>query len=1832
MSHSNTFRKDRLPFLLYPANVGYSRCFYKILAWVWVAFLGYAQVACTDRKEVKVIGKNFDGEVKTLQNLVFTFNREIWPEGRLESWDSTRLVVFEPDIPGRFRWSAPNELIFSPSIPLKSAAAYKAKLAPGLLKYADRSQDLKVSTEEILFHTPYLALEHVKSWWMLSPESGRPEPRALLSFNYPVDMESLRKHLRILQGDKALEYKILPSRSQSAVLVALYPQGKIEAPTELKAELGKGVKIESDGSAAGHELTGSFVLPSPLELTIGEMTSGFEDNRGYINVYTSQELAGEPITASITLQPQIPFTAEPTENGFVVRADFEESETYVLQVGKTLKGALGQTLKEEVSRDFFFGKMPETIQFVTTKAQYLSPRGSRNVGLNITNVPRVEVRISKIYSNNLLFYLTNGRYENYAEINGAWGPDGTYNYSDDYAGQYSDLLVKKNVATADLPEVSGVKALNISIPEIHGNSRKGVYLVKVASADVMYLSAQKLVSVSDIGLVVKQGRDEVWVFANSIYDAAPLKNVEIKLISSNNQEMHTMTTDANGVAHVAGLSEKAPGFRLALVTAGMEEDFNYLALNDARVETSRYDVEGARANPAGIQAFVYGERDVYRPGETLHFVSVIRTEDWKTAAGYPVKLRLLTPNGKVYGSWLKETDSQGGAELAVQVDEGSLTGAYTLEVYNANEVLLTSSVVNVEEFVPDRIKVDLARGRTRYEVGETLRMEATATNLFGPPAANRTYEMEFQLKRRQFSAPDFAGYEFEIPAEVSFERIRVQGKTDAAGKATGDFVIPTSYRDVGMLEGKVFVTVFDENGRPVNRVKTFEVSSQPVLYGIRLADRYVGLNIPVLSEIVAVDPSGKLKTGATAAVEVVRITYQTVIEKRQGRMQYTSKRKEEKVYEQTISLKAGKGAFRYTPTVSAEYEIRIRRPGADRFAAVIYHAYGYNSTRYSSFEVSSEGNVLIETDKERYHAGDKARVLFKAPFDGRLLVTIEQGEVLSHQVVQTKNKAAELVLPVTVSYLPNVYISATLIRPMKDEQIPLTVAHGFKPLLVEAGDRKLDVRITAATQSRSANRQVIRVKTQPNAAVTVAVVDEGILQIRNFVTPDIYGHFYAKRALEVEGSDLYALLFPELALAGKSSPGGDGYSLERRINPLSNGNKELVRFWSGVLKANGKGEVAYEVNLPGFSGSLRVMAVAFKDQAFGSASHQMKVADPIILSAGVPRFLSPGDELLLPVTVSNTENRDASGRISVYTEGALEPLAFAGQAMNLLKGSEERFQLKIKAGKGIGESKVIVRAEAFGEKFERTYQLSVRPASPLLKVSGAGVLNGGETTQLDLRKGFIAGTSRVQLVIGRSPLIQGGGKAFATLLGYPHGCLEQTVSKAFPQLYFGDLAKGVAASVYALQSGNSDLNPVHNVQQAIRKVESGQLFNGGFGMWPGSVEDDWWVSAYALQFLDEARRAGFEVNGKAVSNAVNYLNGKSGKADTETVAVNNPDNSRGAKKIASAEAIYSLYVLASTGNANRAMMNYYKQRPQLLTSETRYLLAGAYHYIGDQKSYRALLPEKYVADNRFAGQPYQSPLSSLGLLVNMLVDTDPQNMQIPVLARQLSVAISEKDALNTQEAAFAILALGKIARKAALSSATAEVVLGRKSIGKYEGKKELSLTKGLLAGPVTLKAGGAGKLYWFSETSGFDPSGRYTEEDDGLRVRRQYLDRNGRPLKAFRLNDLVVVKITLAATNRIDVPNVVITDLLPAGFEVENPRLTESRDFRWIKTVSAPDYFDIRDDRIHYFVSAEPREKVFYYQVRVTADGTFNVGPVAADAMYQTHLKSYSGGGVLVVK
>lgn len=1807
-------------------------------------FLILSSCQKSPENEVKLLSTNFQEEIELEQNLSFSFNKDLAPVSKIGDWDTIAYITFNPVVKGRFKWVSASELVFSPESSFDGSTKYQAAFTKKILNVSDQ-KGLYFATEtqkSIAFHTPFLKLDEIQAYWSKGETDNRIYIKTKLLFNYSIDGKQLESLVKIKLDDKEVAYKLANAEvnSEFELLIEANPDNKNDIM--ISAEVDKGLIMTNNRYATEEKMTASQILVSRFKLEITDFESRLEGNIGYLKFYASQDLDATSINAVYSINPELNSSAKVNGNVLEIEGAFDISNPYTLTINKKLKGVYGGILNADYVKAFSFSEQKPSISFLQQKAIYLSGAGSQSIGINIINVPKVKVTIQKIYENNILAYLRNNSYYNYGDYYYDDGEGEAYSgghtvYNEDHSGDYSNVVYEAEVLTASLPSVNGMKALKLNIPE-ENNKYKGIYLVKISSSDAYYLQATKLVSVSDVGLTAKKMKNKVMVFAHSIIDTKPLSGIDINLVSTNNQLMQNKKTNKDGVVVFDALDKNAKGFEPGLITATTAGDFNYMPFNATLVETSRFDVGGKYSSQSGFDTYIYGPRALYRPGETIYFNTLIRDQKWNSCGEIPLKAKLLLPNGKEYQVLKLQTNKQGAASCEFQLPENAVTGFYNFEVYNGDNTLLASQSINVEEFMPDRIKVKLSQNKDEYVLSDTQKISGTATNLFGPPAANRNYEVNRSLRRINFESKNFKDYNFFVEAKESFENEYRQGKTAENGSFTEKFSINKSWQDMGIIQSTIYATVFDESGRPVNRNLSSKIYTQKVFYGINLPEYYVATQQAFNFRLIGVTKADKIASGAKARVEIYRNEWQSVLENNLGYYNYRSKKIQKLVESRIISFGNQAYEMSFNPKVSGEYEIRIKRDGSELYTASTFYAFGWGNTANTSFEVNSEGQVDISTDKEVYKVGDKAKVLFKTPFKGKLLVTIEQNDVFEYKVIDTDNKSAEYIFTVKDIHLPNVFVSATLFRPMGESAMPLTVAHGYAPIKVEKADSRLPLEIIASEQSRSKTKQKIKVKSKALAdiEVTLAVVDEGILQIKDFKNPDPHAFFYQNRALEVSSHDVYALLLAELMQ--KSKTGGDGYAMEaydlnKRVNPLSNSRVKLLSFWSGILKTNSRGEAEYELEIPQFSGELRVMAVAYKDKAFGSANKSIKVSDPIVISTALPRFLSPKDELPLPVMLSNTTNKAATAKIQVNTTGNVNINGNKTETVKIPANSETQVVFNISAKAAIGGGNVKVKVDALGESFVDETDITVRPTASLIKFSGNGMVSkqGTHPVELENSDDFIAGSSSAKLSISRSPMVR-FTKNLNYLLGYPHGCLEQTVSKAFPQIYLADIIKEMGSTV---RTGDEDeLNPNFNVQAAIRKISGMQRYNGSFSYWPGGNSYNNWAHVYATHFLVEAKKAGFEVNRDLLEKALTVLhaNLKNKRFEEEWYYQNNWIS----RKYIDRSIIYGLFVLANAGKVDKASMNHYKANLQELSIDSRYLLAAAFALAGDMSAYRAVLPANYKEEQTGGqfGNNFSSDFRNAAISLYALVQSEPKNAQIGVLANNLSERIRKLGYYNTQELSFALLALGKLAKNNAGSTATAIVKAGGKTIGNFSSKSLVLTQKELTQGDVSLQVAGSGNLYYFWETEGISATGKYKEEDNYLEVRRTYYNRFGQVIsnKQFNQNDLVVVKVSLRALQSLQVDNVVITDMLPAGFEVENPRLTDVQNYEWIQNRSYPEHFDIRDDRINFYTTAYSKVNSYYYVVRAVSKGTFQLGPVSADAMYNGAYHSYHGGGLVVVK
>lgn len=1780
-------------------------------------FLTVYSILQPDVEVVSFVEEN--QEVEVLTNFKIRFSKDMAPQSEVGKWKEKEYVKFTPEIKGKFKWQDSKTLVFSPMEPLKASQKYSAFITDKV----SFGKKLDLDKNEFDFHTPFFEAKYMEVYWnRIKNQEFRVSPKCKIVFNYKVDPKEALKYIAVkLDGSSVENLKLTSETASNVVEFSLSEIDQKNKDQKLQVIVKQGLTSVNSKFKILKNIKFEKILPAKDELEIVSAHTGFDpEGNGLVTLKVSQTLKDEEIKKYIQFEPAMDYKIDFFDNHSLIRANFDTKKSYKIIVNKGLKGAYGGVLDKTYTHDLVFGKINSTVMFSDKQGMYLSKSGMKNVAIKTINVDELEVEVYQIFANNLQhFFQSNYAYSYYNN-----------NYSRRlYARNFGKkIYTKKYKIKADENELHS-KTLNLAQFKMD-EKFSGVYLINIRNADQYWGGVSKVVSMSDIGLIAKQGTDEWTFFVNDLVKTQAMSGVEVSVISKTNQVLLQSKTNADGMVTFKDIYDKIGKYKPSIVTAKTATDFTYMYLPLSKVETSRFDVGGKSFKGGKYNAFIFGDRDLYRPGETVHIASILRDQTRKIVTGFPVYVKVINPKGGVFTEMKKTIDEQGSLELDIDLPKFAYTGTYHVEILTANDSYIGSYAFKVEEFVPDKIKVNANFDEDSYKMNQKAIVQVNANNLFGTPASNRKYELNLKYDYRPFMSKNYPKYSFAPDKPGKYlGSVYKTSKLNADGIDTMSIKTPSKVQYMGYLDMKAFITVFDITNRPVSKLAQSKVYMSDYFIGIERSGYYYSTNTPFTINTIAVNKFDKAATSLNAKVELIRYEWHSTLRKNKYNKTYSYVSEKREVIEssQNITYNASKVPLNYNLSKSGQYELRIYLNGNESYISKNFYAYGWGSSSYTSFEVNKEGTVDIVPDKKSYKPGENAKLLFKTPFEGKMLVTIERNNVLSHYYVSTNKNAAELTVPISGDFLPNVYVTATLFKSAHDKTSPLTVAHGFIPLSVNDASKKLDVSIIAPDKIEP-NQEVtfkIKTKAQKNIRIAIAAVDEGICQLTNYKTPNPFKHFYAKQRLDVSTYDLYKFLLPEVH-ANKSTFGAGG-EMEMRTNSVSANRFDLLAIWGGIQTTDANGEINFTAKIPYFNGSMRIMAVAWYDDAFGSSDKNVLIHQPVVVQPALPRFFSPGDQMKLPIALSNTTKSSQDVKVKIKVSGKLDVIGNTQQTITVAPNQDGFVYFPVTAATTPGLAKVEITTTAGSKTDVYSTEIAVRPLSPLVVESGSGAITAGQSLDLPVSQDFLANYNNFNLTLTKFPAVQHSDH-LKYLLSYPYGCLEQTVSKVFPQLYFDDLAKMVAPEYY------SNKTAAYYVNRGINKIQGMQRYDGSISYWQGASYSSWWASAYAAHFLVEARKAGYDVSNSLLKDLLRYLTTQSKKFKTYEYKYYKDGKLVKVRRVKK-EIIYSLYVLALANQPKLSLMNFYKSKKELLTTDETVMLAVSYALAGNQKSYNQLMGSSLVieAPQRLSSGSFDSPARSVAIMLNALLDIDPNSPHIPVLSKRLADLINEKQVLNTQDRAFTFLALGKMAKENSNADVNGKLLKNGKMAKDFDNSELTYSAKNIANNKYSVSTKGNGKLYYFWSISGLKKSGTIKEEDKYIKVRREFYDRFGKKMTSnqVKINDLIVCKVSYSAFSS-SLKNIAITDMIPAGFEIENPRLNNSLPgFKWMKSNSGYDHIDIRDDRIILFTNFTKKEKSYYYLVRATNKGVFKTAPIGAESMYNPMYHSYNGGMDVVV-
>jgi uncharacterized protein YfaS (alpha-2-macroglobulin family) len=1521
--------------------------------------------------------------------------------------------------------------------------------------------------------------------------------------------------------------------------------------------------------------------------------------------------AGTDYATFVTVDGRPPRAVDAGEKQLCVEG-LEHGEYYDIVIRSGLPSAIGEVIASPVTLNIYVRDRAPSLRF-TGDNFVLPSTARRGIPLVSVNTETAELSLFRV-GDRALAQLLSG-YNFLRQLDG-------YSLSD-IENDLGQPVWKGEIDIRS--ELNSEVTTSFPVDEALPEREPGVYVLSATpkgdQTEYWASKATQWFVVSDIGLSTYTGVDGLTVFARSLATAMPIEGAELTLLARNNEILGTATTDANGqAAFTPGLTRGTAGLAPAVLLAkGGDSDFVFLDMTRAGFDLSDRGVTG-RAAPGALDVFAWTERGIYRAGETVHAAALARDDAAVAVEDLPLTFIFTRPDGVEDRRIVDDGAALGGYAVDLDLQANAMRGTWSYRVHaDPDKPSVADGRFLVEDFVPDRIEFDLTSEDGEIAVGEPALVEVDGRFLYGAPASGLSMEGEVALTTtREWDA--FPGYSFGLADEQVNEYANITPLadlpvTDDDGKASFEVVVNAIPSTTQRINANVVLRMREGSGRAVERSLQIGIAPETELIGIR--PEFSGGSVPEGSlaafRVIGVSADGERTAmdGLIWTLEKIERSYQWY---RNGdSWNYEPITYETKVADGRIDAGADSEGRIQSNVDWGRYRLTVETPDPAGPQSSFEFDAGWYVTASST---ETPDGLEIALDREEYAAGETARLQVSPRFAGELLVTVGADRLLETFTASVPEGGATIDIPVSADWGASAYITATLYRPGDAEESRMPArAIGLKWLSVDPGPRRLDVALEAPAQSKPRGPLTVPVSvpgaTDETAYVAVAAVDVGILNLTNYKAPDPSGWYYGQRRLGLELRDLYGRLIDgSLGAMGRIRTGGDGGGMAVEGSPPT---EELVAFFTGPVELDADGRAVVSFDIPQFNGTVRLMAVAWTKNAVGNAETDVIVREPVVVTAGLPRFMAPGDTANLRLDIANTDGPAGEYSLEVLTDG-LVSAAFA-DSITLASGERTTVVVPLTA-EATGRSAITVQlAHADGTAIAHDLSIPVRPSAMPVTTRRIVSLaaNGGSITIDDelLGDSLLDGAT---VSIGVSPVAAFDIPSLLMALDrYPYGCAEQTTSRALPLLYVAELSA---------QAGlDPDPYVEKRVQDAILRVLSYQSSSGSFGLWsPGY--GDLWLDSYVSEFLTRASELGYDVPAEGMRLALDNLQ--------NSIAYDQDIVERGS------EIGYALYVLARNRRASAGDLRYYADTrlDEFATPMARAQIAASLALYGDtlraERAFRSALDLARAGESDYYRSDYGSTLRDGAAILALAAETRPLPGMVPEMISFAAQVRADDRYLSTQEQAWMLLAARALTEGA---NAVSLEINGAAHSGNYAAE----LDGGALPGnPVTIVNRGSAPVDAVVTTVAA-PAQPLPAGGEGFSIERNYYHLDGTPANVSTVgqNERLVVVLRVVEENAWP-SRVLVTDLLPAGFEIDNPSLVGSADlasFDWLPP-SNHAHVEFRDDR---FVAAfdrsggNDREMVMAYVVRAVTPGVYAHPAAFVEDMYRPQFHARTGDGFMEV-
>ena len=1334
---------------------------------------------------------------------------------------------------------------------------------------------------------------------------------------------------------------------------------------------------------------------------------------------------------------------------------------------------------------------------------------------------------------------------------------------------------------------------------------------------------------SNLGMIVKRNSlNKLWIAVSNILDTKPIGKAQVTAYNFQLQPIGKGETNGEGFVEIT------PNGVPFIIVAESEKQKAYVRVVDGEEQSvSRFDV-GGKDIQKGLKGFIYGERGVWRPGDTLHISFILEDREKRIPDKHPVALEIYNPRGQFYTKMISTQGMNGFYTFDIPTQATDPTGLWNAYIKVGGTTFHKG--LRIETIKPNRLKINLALPKVLQATDKDFYASLTSTWLTGATASKLKAKVEMSLSKVNTQFKNYGQYIFNNPA-TDFTTIKTDifdGTLDAEGKANVMLKVPTATEAPGMLNATFTTRVFEPGGDASIYTQTIPFSPFTSYVGINLNQpkgKYIETDKDHVFDIVTVNTQGQLVNSSNLEYKIYRIGWSWWWENSgESFGTYINNSSITPVASGNLQTRGGKASFKFRIDYPSwgRYLVYVKdKESGHATGGTVYVDWPEWRGRSSKTDPSGIKMLAFSLNKDSYEIGETATAIIPAAAGGRALVSIENGStVLRQEWIEVSNGGdTKYTFKITPEMTPNVYLHISLLQPHAQtvNDLPIRM-YGVVPVFVTSSQTVLQPQIQMPEVLRPETNFNVTVseKTGKPMTYTLAIVDDGLLDLTNFKTPDPWNDFYSREALGIRTWDMYDNVLGASAGSYSSlfSTGGD--ATLKPADAKANRFKPVVKFIGPFYLGKGKSQT-HTLKLPMYVGSVRAMVVAGQEGAYGNAEKTAFVRTPLMMLSTLPRVLSIQEEITVPVNIFAMENQVKNVTVSLQASGGGVQIVGANQQS--LKFSQPGDQLvffTLKTGSKTGKATIHLTANGGGQQTKETIEIEVRNPNPVVTLRNSQWVEAGQSKELSYNLSSSSANNQIKLEVSRIPSVD-ISRRFDFLYNYQHHCTEQLTSKALPLLFIGQFKTIDKIEAEKIKT---------NVQEAIRQIYGRQLPNGGFVYWPGNAVADEWISSYAGMFLTLAQEKGYAVH----SNVLNKW-----KRFQRAAAQNwrMPQDASGWQQWQSElQQAFRLYTLALAGAPEYGAMNRMKEQAGL-SIQAKWRLAATYALTGKMKPAEELVynAETTVSPYSSMNQIYGSSDRDEAMILETLILMNRERDALQQ-AKVVSKNLSQEEWFSTQSTAFALMAMGRLAEKL---SGTLDFVWtwndkqqpAVKS-AKAVFEKEIATTP--KSGMIAVKNQGKGALSVDLITRTQLLNDTLPAISDNLRMDIRYANLNGTPIS---VNDIIQGTDFMAITSisnisgTSDYTNLALTHIIPSGWEIYNERMvapeTESVAADGSgKSVSKYNYLDIRDDRVlTYFNLRRGETKVFTVRLQATYAGNFILPAVQCEAMYDVNVQARSKAG-----